>query len=173
MRTITVVEYDNEWLSKFKEEAEKIEQILGDNLLQSFHIGSTSVPGLKAKPIIDIMPVVRDIDKVDDCRNEFEKLGYEYMGEYGIPGRRFMRKGKDERSHHIHVFQYDNTDDITRHLAFREYLSHHKEVCHAYGEIKSMLAKKYPNDIDGYCLGKDEFVKQVERDALQWYWKTY
>lgn len=72
----------------FENEAETIKTILGDNLLQAFHIGSTSVPGLKAKPIIDIMPVVRDIEQVDKYTQAFEAAGYEVMGEYGIAGRR-------------------------------------------------------------------------------------
>lgn len=170
---ITVVDYDPIWSESFLKEAAQLDDILGNDLLKVFHIGSTSVPGLKAKPIIDIMPVVHDIKEVDRFKPEFERIGYEVMGEFGIPGRRYMRKGGDNRTHQVHIFQYDNTFDILRHLTFRDYLSCHPEVCTAYGDLKSRLALQYPKDIDEYCIGKDSFVKQVEQDALQWYWKTY
>lgn len=169
---ITVVGFDTRWSDMFQQEAEQVKRILGDNLLQVFHIGSTSVPNLKAKPIIDIMPVVRNIEEVDNCTSAFEVIGYEVMGEFGMTGRRYMRKGGDNRTHQIHTFQYDNTPDILRHLAFRDYLRCHAEVCNEYGELKSRLAIQHPTDIDSYGDGKEDFVKRVERDALQWYWKN-
>ena len=135
-----------------------------------FHIGSTSVPNLKAKPIIDILLVVNDINELDTYSEQFERLGYEVMGEFGIKGRRYFRKGGDNRTHQIHAFQYNNIEEIERHLAFRDYLREHPEVCIQYGELKSQLAKQYPNDIDGYGDGKDDFVKSVEKDAIRWYW---
>lgn len=168
---IEVVKYNDEWPSMFHDEAKHIATVLGGNLLRVFHIGSTSVPGLQAKPVIDIMPVVRDIEKVDSCQSEFKKLGYEYMGEFGMPGRRYMRKGGNQRTHQVHVFQFDNTTDILRHLAFRNYLRCHADVCEAYGNLKAALAARHPTDIEAYCAGKDSFAKQVECDALQWYWE--
>lgn len=170
---IMVSEYDEKWPEMFLDESIWIATILGDNLLQVFHIGSTSVSGLKAKPIIDIMPVVRNIEQIDKCTEKFEALGYEVMGEFGMPGRRYMRKGGDNRTHQIHAFDYTGTSDITRHLAFRDYLRSHPGVCTAYAELKSKLALLYPTDIDAYSDGKDDFVKQAERDALQWYWKKF
>ncbi|MFD3262223.1 GrpB family protein [Paenibacillus lentus] len=82
-------------------------QILQDDLVNSFHIGSTSVPGLKAKPITDILLVVKDIGGLDTFSAQFENLGYEVMGEFGIKGRRYFRKGGDDRTHQIHAFQYE------------------------------------------------------------------
>ena len=90
---VEVVDYNPEWPILFREEAEKIKGILGDELIEIHHIGSTSVENLKAKPIIDIMPVVRDITKIDAYNKEFEVLGHEPKGEFGIVGRRFFRKG--------------------------------------------------------------------------------
>ena len=168
---ILVVDYNPGWLEAFKDEAAQIKRILGDNLLQVFHIGSTSVPGLRAKPIIDIMPVVRSLARVDDCTAAFEGIGYEVMGEFGMPGRMYMRKGGDNRTHQIHTFQYDNTADIVRHLAFRDYLRCRPDICSEYGKLKSDLARHYPSDIEAYGDGKEDFVKQVERDALQWHWE--
>lgn len=90
---VEVVDYNPEWPILFREEAEKIKGILGDELIEIHHIGSTSVENLKAKPVIDIMPVVRDITKIDACNEAFERLGHEPKGEFGIVGRRFFRKG--------------------------------------------------------------------------------
>lgn len=165
---IIVTEYNPEWETEFKKEADLIAKILGSLCIDIFHIGSTAVPRLKAKPIIDIMPVVHNIDKVDALAREFEKVGYEYLGEFGIKGRRYLRKGGDERTHQIHIFEKSNTKDIERHLAVRDYLRTHSEDAYLYGKLKEELAAKFPYDIDGYCDGKDEFVKQLEKRALEW-----
>ncbi|KDE55090.1 hypothetical protein EI28_09095 [Methanoculleus sp. MH98A] len=170
---VRVVDYNPAWPDLFRTEARRIEDILKENLVQIFHIGSTSVPGLRAKPIIDIMPAVLDIEQVDERSGQFEAIGYEAMGELGIPGRRYFRKGGENRTHQIHAFQYDNVQNITRHLAFRDYLRSHPEISRAYAALKSKLAMRYPRDIGQYCNGKDSFVKRVERDALRWYWKKY
>ncbi|GIN87505.1 hypothetical protein J6TS2_38910 [Heyndrickxia sporothermodurans] len=167
---IKVVEYDQNWKTEYEKEEQSIKSFLQDEWVSSFHIGSTSVPGLKAKPIIDILLVVNDIHKLDSFSKPFEDLGYEVMGEFGIAGRRYFRKGGDNRTHQIHAFQYNNIEEIERHLAFRDYLREHPEVCKQYGELKSKLAEKYPNDIDGYGDGKDDFVKIVEKDAIKWHW---
>lgn len=167
---IKVVDYNPNWSSEYQKEEQCIRTILQEELVNSFHIGSTSVPGLKAKPIIDILLVVNDINKLESLSNQFEDIGYEVMGEFGITGRRYFRKGGDNRTHQIHAFQYNNIEEIERHLAFRDYLREHPEVCIQYGELKSQLAEQYPNDIDGYCDGKDNFVKSVEKDAIKWHW---
>ena len=151
-------------------ESSKIKNILKDILLSIDHIGSTSVPGLAAKPIIDMLPVVTNIKEVDKYNLEFERLGYECMGEFGIPGRRYFRKGGEEhRTFQIHFFGQNSTYDIKRHIAVRDYLRTHKEDADAYGELKKKLAVQFPNDIDGYCDGKDAFVKELQRKALEWY----
>ena len=166
---ITVVSYDPVWVLKFKDEKQKIEAILDNNCFAVFHIGSTSVKNLDAKPIIDILVVVRDLSLVDAKQTEFENLGYEYLGEFGIKCRRYLRIGGDERTHQIHVFKYDNLDEVIRHLAFRDYLRTHKDVCTEYAKLKKDLADKFPYDINGYCDGKDNFVKEHEQKALAWY----
>lgn len=152
----------------FDAEAVKIKNILGENCVEVHHIGSTSVVGLAAKPIIDIMPIVYNLEDVDNVATEFEKIGYEYMGEFGIPGRRYLRKGGDERTHHIHIFSKNSFYDIERHLAVRDYLRTHKDVCKKYADLKIQLANLYPYDIEGYCDGKEEFVHQLEKEALEW-----
>lgn len=165
---IVVKEYNPAWREMFQEEAAVIKEILGDNCVEVHHIGSTAVAGLAAKPVIDIMPVVYRLDKVDAAACKFENIGYEYLGEFGIPGRRYLRKGGDERIHQIHIFSVRSQRDIERHLAVRDYLRTHAAARAAYAKLKLGLAEKYPYDIDGYCGGKEKFVKQMERAALRW-----
>ena len=166
---IVVVEYNPEWKQMYNKEASTITQILGTELVEIFHSGSTSVTGLKAKPIIDIMAVMKDIDHVDRSNSEFKKIGYECMGEFGIPSKRYFRKGADNRTHQIHIFGESSKKDIERHLAVRDYLRTHDDVAKKYGELKSRLALLFPDHIDGYNDGKDDFVKQMEQEALIWY----
>ena len=163
---VIVTAYNPEWKEMFEAEALLIQDILGDNCVAVHHIGSTAVKGLKAKPIIDIMPVVKRIETIDN--KWFEQIGYEALGEFGIPGRRYFRKGGQERTHQMHIFEQTNTGEIDRHLAMRDYLRCSKKAADAYGELKSKLAIQYPYDIEGYCDGKDEFVKSLEREALEW-----
>ncbi|HEX4214281.1 MAG TPA: GrpB family protein [Candidatus Dormibacteraeota bacterium] len=170
---VVVVDHDPRWADLFESEAERLASVMGDNLLHIFHIGSTSVPGLRAKPIIDIMPVVRDLAQVDTCAHAFEGIGYRVLGECGVPGRKYMRKGDDVRTHHVHIYQYDDCANIVRDLAFRDYLRSHPAIAAWYGELKGDLALRYPEDYEGYCNAKEPFVERLSRDALQWYWKTH
>ncbi|HIS03446.1 MAG TPA: GrpB family protein [Candidatus Pullichristensenella avicola] len=169
MRKIVVVAYRPEWSEAFRAEAARIAAVLGENLVAIHHIGSTSVPGLCAKPIIDILPVVRDIEVVDKCNAAFIALGYTPMGEFGIRGRRYFHKGGDERTHHVHVFAAENREAIERHLAVPAYLRAHPDEARAYGELKKALAARFPLDWEGYCDGKDEYVRALEMRALRWY----
>ena len=166
---ITVVNYDPEWPSKYVRERDYITEILKDNCISIYHIGSTSVPGLAAKPIIDIMVVVRSLERVDTVAEKLSNIGYEYLGEFGIAGRRYLRKGGDERTHQIHIFQADDWNNIGRHLAFRDYMRTHERERNQYAKIKKDLAQKFPYDIDGYCNGKENFVREMENYALVQY----
>ncbi len=98
-----------------------------------------------------------------------ESLGYEAKGEFGIPGRRYFRRGNavGVRTHQVHAFDVSSAQ-ADRHLAFRDYLKSHPEVARAYGELKRRLAARFPNDIDGYMEGKDSFAKQYEAEGLAW-----
>lgn len=166
--SVVVTDYNDEWPQKFEEEAALIRSILQDEVLEIHHIGSTSVPGMKAKPIIDMMPVVREIERVDAYDEHFAAIGYEAMGEFGIQGRRYFRKGSFNRTHHIHIFSKTHQKDIERHLAVRDYLRAHPQEAHAYGELKAELASKFPTDSALYSDGKDDFVQRLEKRAMEW-----
>ena len=156
------------WKLDFDKEAQRLQMIYGSKLYAIHHIGSTSVQGLSAKPIIDMMPVVKDLSNVDAYDEKMADIGYEALGEFGISGRRYFRKGGNERTHHIHLFE-EGSPHIERHLAFRDFLRAHRDFAMAYSELKEGLAKDFPNDMEAYIAGKADFIKEVEKIALEWY----
>lgn len=166
---VVVKEYDPLWVKEFEKEKEVIAKILGANAAEIYHIGSTAVPGLCAKPVIDIMPVVYSLAAADDAADKFRAAGYEYLGEFGIPGRRYLRKGGDERTHQVHIFSVNDRLNVERHLAVRDYLRTHPAAAGQYGELKKILAEKFPYDIEAYCNGKESFVAELEKTALLHY----
>ena len=168
---IIVEDYNPAWPEMYRQEAMRRKSILKENCVEIHHIGSTAVPGLAAKPIIDIMAAVRELSDVDKKCSLFEEAGYEYLGEFGIRGRRYLRKGGDERTHQVHIFSEKDTENLIRHLAFLDYMRSHAEEREQYAALKKELAQKYPYDIDGYCDGKDAFVKKIEKQALAKYGK--
>lgn len=162
MKIIEVVPYNPDWPLAFETEAARIKQALGDNYIEIHHIGSTSVPGLAAKPIIDMIPVVCDLGAVNNLA--MEALGYETKGEFGIPFRSYFTKGFRLRTHNIHIFEQGNLE-IERHLNFRDWMRNNPADRNAYAELKNGLAEKFPNDIESYCIGKDEFVANIDAKA--------
>ncbi len=166
--TIEVLPYDPIWPAKFAAEAARLHEILGAEIMAVHHIGSTSVPGIKAKPIIDILLEVRDITRIDAYNAQMEAYGYLSFGEYGLPRRRyFPRNVNGRRVAHIHSWQ-SGDPEIGRHLAFRDYLRTHPIAAAEYGALKAQLAVQFCNDRDGYLTGKHDFVVAMERKALQW-----
>lgn len=161
---VKVVPYDTNWTHLFEIEAGLIKSVLGDNCVAIYHIGSTAVPELSAKPIIDILPVVKDILQVDQVNSAMQNLGYEAKGEYGIPFRRYFRKGGDRRTHNLHVFEEGNPE-IDRYLKFRDWMRKHRNDKNIYGVLKTELALKYPNDIMNYTLGKNAFIAMIEKKS--------
>ena len=168
---IIVTNYNPTWCTKFTREAEAIRLILDDSPHRLHHIGSTSVPGLPAKPIIDILLEVEDLKLLDMRSARFQGLGYEIMGEYGIPRRRYFRKGDANRTHHVHAFPMGD-HHVTRHLAFRDYLRAHTDIARTYGLLKQELAAQPDIDAEKYCAAKDPFIKTHEVKALEWYSAT-
>jgi GrpB-like predicted nucleotidyltransferase (UPF0157 family) len=168
---IEVVPYDDSWSESFDMEADRIGEALRPVVVSIHHIGSTSVPGMFAKPIIDILIEVRSLARLDAGRSGMKTLGYEVLGEFGISGRRYFRKANSAgvRTHQVHVFESGSVES-RRHLAFRDYLVAHSAVASQYSELKQRLATAFPDDIDAYMNGKDSFIKTHEAKALAW-WK--
>jgi len=166
---VVVEPHDPSWAGAFEAEAPQLLQALGSNLVACHHIGSTAIPGIYAKPIIDVLVEVVDIDAVDVQAPAMEALGYEAMGECGIAGRRFFRRNNASqvRTHHVHVFA-EGTPGATRHIAFRDFMRAHPAHAREYSELKRGLASAHPQDIGQYMAGKDSFIKDMERRALAW-----
>lgn len=160
-RKIEVVPYNPAWPQTFEEEAARIKQALGENCIAVHHIGSTAVPGLAAKPVIDMIPVVLDIMKVDQATQNMQSLGYEAKGEFGMLFRRFFVKNLGSQSYHIHVFEQENPE-IERHLKFRDWMRVHEDDQNAYVSLKQELALKYPNDRKAYVFGKEAFIAGID-----------
>lgn len=169
MKKVEVVPHDPRWRDSFDAEARDIAVALGDNAVAIHHIGSTAIPGIHAKPVVDLLVEVRDVAGLDARSPAIEALGYEAMGEYGIPGRRYFRKGDREgsRTHHVHAFEAGSAEAV-RHLAFRDYLIAHPEDAQRYSDLKRKLAAEHPRNIDGYMDGKDGFIREMDRRAAEW-----
>jgi GrpB-like predicted nucleotidyltransferase (UPF0157 family) len=168
-RKVEVVPHRLSWRNEFETESSQIAIALGVNAVAIHHIGSTSIETIYAKPIIDILVEVRSISHVDDRNSQMQTLGYECLGEFGIPERRFFRKNNAAgiRTHHIHIFNV-NSAQVKRHLAFRNYLNFHPEAARAYSELKQSLAQLYPDDIQSYMDGKNGFIQDIDLKAAKW-----
>ncbi|MFS0638389.1 GrpB family protein [Mesobacillus foraminis] len=164
---VRLTEFSENWAEMFQKEALFLKTIFGNEIIRFEHFGSTSVRGMKAKPVIDMMCMVKDIEKVDKMNEKMAKLGYDVAGEWGITGRRLYRKGGENRTHHIHFYQFDNPQ-IERHLIFRDYLRSHPEQVARYSRFKEDLAKSFEHTSE-YSPAKKTFVKEIEQQALLWF----
>lgn len=169
MSEIAIEEYNADWPALFEQERDVILSAIPVSLHAIHHIGSTSVHLLSAKPIIDILIEIDDLATLDSVSGSFDLIGYEPMGEYGIRGRRFFRKGNMKRTHHIHAFERGSFG-ARRHLAFRDYLRAKPEVAREYESLKKLVAVQSGSDIRKYCEGKDAFVSKHQSLAIKW-WK--
>jgi len=168
LRVVEVVPYDPQWPARFATEAAAVQAALGDTVIRVEHVGSTSVPGLAAKPILDMMPLVHDVRDVSKCITAMAAIGYIPRGEFGLPGRRYFVKGPAHaRLVHCHIYAADHPE-VERHLAFRDYLRTHPDALAAYAALKLALAQQHPTDIVAYMDGKDGLIKQIEAAALAW-----
>lgn len=166
---VLVVPHDSSWFAKFSRESIDVVRALGDTVLAIHHIGSTSIAGVYAKPIVDMLGEVRELGSVDARNQAMADLGYEALGECGIPGRRYFRKDNatGQREFNVHLFAAGSSE-IDRHLAFRDFMRAHAELAAEYSDLKRRLAREHPDSIDLYMDGKDAFVKEMERQAWAW-----
>jgi 8-oxo-dGTP diphosphatase len=168
VRKTIILPWTAEWGKLYLAEEKVLKEVFIDELIAIFHIGSTSIPQVGyAKPIIDILIIVKNIDTVDLYDDLMKSIGYEPKGEFGISGRRYFPKGKDNRTHHVHIFQAGN-EAIQTHLDFKEYLLVHPLEAKKYGELKRELAKQFPHNTHQYQEGKDRFVNMLVEKANAW-----
>lgn len=163
---ILIMDYDPEWLRLYEKERALICSALGDTVADIQHVGSTAVPGLVAKPVIDILIGVRDLSLDEKNIEALSEIGYEYRGEAGIPGRLFFRKGMP-RTHHVHVAVLGG-EFWTEHLLFRDYLRAHPEEALRYADLKRDLAARLRTDRASYTESKAPFISSILAKARMW-----
>ena len=165
-KRIEVVPYNSDWPRIFENEALKIKEALGPNFLAIHHIGSTSVPGLLAKPVIDIIAVVKN---PEDAIQALEHLGFKYKGEYNVPLRYYFNR-KEDVDTNLHVYQ-EGHPEISLNLLFRDFLRSHPEAAAEYAKLKETLLKekssfeKTNSGFTGYNHGKDAFIRKILKAA--------
>jgi GrpB-like predicted nucleotidyltransferase (UPF0157 family) len=157
------------WPSSFESEAVAIRRALSDVPIELHHIGSTAIPGILAKPVIDMLGVVHSVDALDAHAHRLTALGYVAMGEFGISGRRYFRKNAADgtRTHQLHAFAVGSSE-IRRHLDFRDYLRAFPREAQEYAALKQRLAAICGSDMTAYSEGKTEFIRGVEQRAAAW-----
>ena len=164
-KRVYVAPYDAQWKEDYAAIREELAAALGDLALRIEHVGSTSVEGLSAKPIIDIDVVIEDGTKLDAVITALGGIGYSHEGNLGIVGREaFKYDGKEHlRRHHLYVCAQDSPE-LRRHLVFRDYLRSHPEAVKEYSRIKEEGAALYPDDIDAYIAHKSPWIEAVYRE---------
>jgi GrpB-like predicted nucleotidyltransferase (UPF0157 family) len=154
---VRVVPYDPRWPDLFQAELQRLRTALLPLVATIEHIGSTAVPGLAAKPVLDILAGYDDPELLQQYIMRFEAAGYEHRGEQGIPGREFFRRG-NPRSYHVHLTRLGNT--IWRqHLGFRDLLRSDPALRDAYADLKRQLAAQFPTNREAYIEGKAGFIQ--------------
>lgn len=166
-RTVVVVPSQADWPVAFAKARTEILQALGEIVYELHHIGSTAVPGLAAKPILDLLLEVTDLNELDAKTQMLLTLGYHAKGENGIPGRRYFYKGDPSRTHHLHAFVV-NAPLARQHLLFRDFLRTNPAAASQYATLKLELASQFPEDNARYQAGKDAFIVQLLQQAAQY-----
>jgi GrpB-like predicted nucleotidyltransferase (UPF0157 family) len=162
MRRIEVVDYDPRWPETFERLRSRIWASLRDVALSVEYVGSTAVPGLAAKPIIDISIVVPERSDVQTGISRLANLGYVHRGDLGIDGREAFANPDGLPMHNLYLCPRDSVA-LANHLAIRDYLRTHPETAREYGELKKRLAERFPDDIDGYVDGKTTLLLTMLR----------
>lgn len=161
--TVRVDPYTELWAAEFDRERERLDTHLGARLLAIEHIGSTSIPGLAAKPLIDMQAAVKSLDQVDDILVVLKTMGYAVMPERVYPDRVFLPKGPEQRrTHHLNLVRF-HSDQWHDPLSFRDRLRSDPPLRNQYAALKNRLAVQHQDDREAYTDGKAEFIAGVLR----------
>ena len=172
-KTVKLFSYSPKWTKNFEKEKKILRDILGDKVIDIQHIGSTAIPELLAKPIIDILIAVSDLKRVKGLIRALKKIDYEYEEDEGGPDRLFFAKGDEAKiTHHLHFVRI-NSRAWKDNLLFRDYLRKHKEIVGKYADLKRELIKKFPKDRESYLSGKVEFIEAViKKSKKEFLWNS-
>ncbi len=166
---IEVVAYDPNWADRFAAAERELRAALAPFVVEIEHIGSTAIPGLAAKPVIDIQVGVQTLADTPEIVSAMQSLGYEYVPELEdqLPDRRYFRRWADgRRSHHVHLVERSNTDWWDRHVRFRDWLRNHDDDRDRYAELKVKLAATYRDDRWAYTDAKSDFVRAIGQKSV-------
>ena len=159
-RPIQVVEYNPEWPNHFRQLRDRIWPSVSDIAVAIEHVGSTAVPGLAAKPIIDLDVVIPSRSAVPLMVKRLGRLGYEYRGDLGIEDREAFWSPENQPAHHLYVCPQDSIA-LRNHIALRDHLRAHPWDVLTYSSLKKQLAERYSREIDRYIEGKTEFILSI------------
>lgn len=166
---VELEDYNPKWKKEYEIEEKLLKNVLGNKIIEIHHIGSTSIEGLKAKPIIDILIVINSLEEISEIEEMLKPYNYENRGRQGVSDRYFFAKGPDDaRSHYIH-FVEPNSSTYYNQIYFKRYLIEHPEYIKKYCELKQSLAKLYSNDRPKYTASKNEFITLVINLAKEEY----
>lgn len=166
---VELSDYDLNWNIEYKKEEELLKKVLSDRIKEIHHIGSTSIEGLKAKPVIDILVVIESLEEIPEIEKMLKPYDYENRGQQGVSDRYFFAKGpEDARSHYIH-FVEPNSNTYYNQIYFKRYLLEHPEYIKKYCDLKQELASKYSDERSKYTKGKNDFIVDVIRLAKDEY----
>lgn len=155
--------HDGGWRCLFETEKKKLQSTIGEFVLDIQHVGSTAIPGIPAKPIIDIAIAVHNFEEAEICIAPIERLGYVYRGENGIARRHYFRKG-EPRTHHLHLMEASSRNWENQ-ILFRDYLRQHPAAAHDYAALKNKLARLHRKNRQEYTLQKAPYIEEILRLA--------
>ncbi len=166
-RPLVVEDYDTAWPALYKAERNRLTLEVNERIVDIQHIGSTSVPNTRAKPVIDIAMAIEHLDDALACIEMLQESGYEYVpeAEVALPDRRFLwRVAPDGQRYHVHLAEV-RSDLWNDPIAFRDYLRVNPAVAREYGKLKAELAVRCGSDVGTYIVGKTAFIKRALSDA--------
>ncbi len=157
---LIIEDYDPRWPKLFETLSSRLASVLNELVDSIEHVGSTSVPGLAAKPIIDIDVLLRSSSALPVVIRKLAEFGYEYQGDLGVSGREAFRAKALGIKHHLYVCP-PGSREYDRHIAFRNHLREHAADANAYAQLKRELATRFGADREGYNRAKSEFVEHI------------
>lgn len=175
-RDVILTDYDPAWPELFEAERARLQAAISEWAVAIEHVGSTAIPGIAAKPVIDIGVALRSGEDALYCITPLVDLGYDCLGEWGIPGRIFFRKPTESplpgqvqsgvaRTHQVHMYASGHSEHV-QHILFRDYLRSHPLDARDYEQLKRKLAAEH-NDVEAYAQAKSDFVQRILRQARE------